>query len=702
MVAVVAALPACGDPEPPVFEPVPEPTTGLRDEAHRGEVPADARIADYFIDATLDGEQHLIDGTVRITWHNRTRRTVATVPLHLYMNAFRAEDTVWMEDARGSHRGQSRDASAWGYIDVKATRLLGQTKTESLGPELEHTPGEPKDLKFYEDKDPTTMTVELPGPVGPGETITLELEFVTQLPKVFARTGYNEDFHFAGQWFPKIGVLEEEDGWQAHTFTLHSEFYADFGNYEVHLDVPEEMIVGATGIRTAEESGEGRKKLTYEAEMVHDFAWTAYPDYVEHWGEYEGIRIRQLIQPDHVDDADAHMDAQKFSLKSFEEHYGQYPWSTITIVHVPEGAGGAGGMEYPTLYTTSDMLAADIPPWLLQERVSGVFTTVHEFGHQYFQGLFASNEFRQPWLDEGMNTTADIIAYHDTYGEEPWIATFLGHEMTTGDMVRMSIANNSLLDPVDQDAGAYLNDVGAYGGMVYQKTAAIFMTLRAIVGVENYNRAIGKYSELARFRHPKGHHLEDVFVQELGERVALVGDGGPGTVYLDVQDYFDQGLRETSQVDFAVHRLNNRRVLGEVGWHRNEHGELINNEPPEDFDDKVSDLPDELVEGTLIIQRKGGFRVPVEALVEFSDGERERVVWDGQGRYGVFRWPGKRVRMAVIDPERKLWLESRRLDNVRYAYGQPDGEDVPGDGLSSVLAGWSEASSLAVLGGIGP
>ena len=92
--------------------------------------------------------------------------------------------------------------------------------------------------------------------------------------------------------------------------------------------------------------------------MVHDFAWMADPDFVEHYGEHRGIRIRQLIQPEHAADADEHLAAQIAALDSYERRYGPYPWSTITIVHPPEGAEGAGGMEYPTLYTTNDRAAA--------------------------------------------------------------------------------------------------------------------------------------------------------------------------------------------------------------------------------------------------------------------------------------------------------------------------------------------------------
>jgi hypothetical protein len=694
-IGLLLGLGACGAPAP-APEALPGPETGLREPARRGEVPEEARVADYFIDARLDEEEHRIDATVRITWRNPTSRTVTQMPLHLYMNAFRAEDTVWMREARGRHRGQARDASAWGYIDVSAARLLPAAAGGVS--DVEAKPAAPVELSFREDPDPTTMTLDLPAPVGPAQTVTLELEFTTQLPRVFARTGYADDFHFVGQWFPKLGVLEEGAGWQAHTFTLFSEFYADFGHYEVHLDVPEDVVVGASGILTEEVRADGRKKQVWRAEMVHDFAWTASSHFVEHFGDHEGIRIRQLLQPEHAADAPAHLEAQKWALASFERHYGPYPWSTITIVHVPDGAAAAGGMEYPTLYTTSDILLPGwVPPWLLEERVSGLFTTVHEFGHQYFQGLFASNEFAQPWLDEGMNTTADIIAYHDAFGEEPWIMRLAGHPLSTGDMVRLSLMRGGLLDPIDQSSGTFADDAGTYGAMVYQKTAAVMMTLRALVGVEAWDRAIAAYAAEARFRHPTGARLEEVLVRELGERVAVAGDGGPGTVWLDVQDYLDQGLREVSECDFSIHRLRNDRRVGAVGWHRDEHGQLLETEAPDDFDSPVEKLPDEQVEGKLVVHRAGGMRVPLEIDVELADGARERVVWDGQARHHTFRWPGRRIRMAVLDPERRLWVESRRLDNVAHAPGAVE----PG-GLPEVLGDWAEASHLAVLGGIGP
>ncbi|KIG12678.1 Zn-dependent aminopeptidase [Enhygromyxa salina] len=734
---IVAALGSgalgCDDAEPPSFPAIPEPEQALRPESVRGVIPEQAHVVDYWIDARLDERAHEIHGTLRMAWRNRTARSVDRLPLHLYMNAFRAEDSAWMADARGSHRGQNLARDRWGFVDVSRVSLLAHNPAQPRIV-LEQTPSQPGvPLRFGEDAEPSTMTVTLPEPVGAGESVVLELEFTTRLPQVFARTGYYGDFHMAGQWFPKIGVLEEQAGWQAHTFGLFSEFYADFGDYEVFLDVPSDYVVGATGVRVGEEApSEGRKRLHYRAQMVHDFAWVADPNFIEHWGEYEGIRIRQLIQPKFVDDADTHLEAQKLALASMEARFGSYPWSTITIVHAPEGAGGAGGMEYPTLYTTSNIADSPLPAWVLRERITGVFTTVHEFGHQYFQGLFASNEHAQPWLDEGMNTTANQLVYWDAYGDDPWVVELLGHPLTTKDLIALSMLFGADRDPIDQPADRFDPVVESYGAVTYQKTAAVMLTLRELCGRAPWDRAMARYAALARFAHPNGALLERVLVEEIGDergRLAMVGDGGPGTVWLDVQDYLDQGLRGAALPDFRLLAVGNRRALGDAGWHRVAEGEPLPPEPPQaviatqralaglfgyappigpsgltrsetpgDWNTKVAALDDDRVEGFVVVGRRTSFRMPVEVLVEFGDGERLTLVWDGQADHHRFDFPGRRVTKAIVDPRMQVLLEARKLDNAAWA---KDAADPPAEPLSGWLGDMDEAAALAVLGGLG-
>ncbi len=678
-----------GAPELPRF---PEPTSALRPETQRGIVPADARITDYELEGRLDAEQHRVEGSARVTWRNTTQRTVDSLPFHLYLNGFRAEDTAWMRTSGGAHRNHPQNSEGtWGYIDIHSVQL--EASPLFVADDTED-PRTAVDLPWREDDEPSTMTVDLPRPVGPGETITVHLGFTAQLPRVIARTGYLDEFHAVAQWFPKLGVLEDEAGWQAHTFTVQDEFYADFGNYKVMLDVPERMVVGATGVRTAEEIVDGRKRLTYEAEMVHDFAWMADPNFVEHHGEWQGIRIRQLIQPEHIADADAHLAATVSAFESYQKRFGPYPWSSLTIIHAPEGAEDAGGMEYPTLFTTSDM--APLPPWvrnhLFDEKMSGLFTTLHEFGHQYFQGLFASREHLEPWLDEGMNTTSNLLAAIDRAGsEDPVVIRLLSQEILLSDSLSNGIARRGFLEPLDRPASAFRRIVRNYGSTVYMRTAALMLTLRNVAGHEAFDRALRIYSDEARFRHPRGSELEATLVAGLGER-PNVAAAGSAPVHLDVQEYLDQALRTTHEIDFEVYSIDNRPLRGKTGWHRDDNGTLQGGEPPPYLDKKLDELGD-AVEGRVAVRRAGAFQIPVDIRVVFEDGSSETLTWDNQETIGVFSWPGQKIHQVTLDPEHKLLLEWDRLDNMAY---DPDlGEE---DGLSRPLGDLTEAMSLAVMG----
>ncbi|MCH9688073.1 MAG: M1 family metallopeptidase, partial [Deltaproteobacteria bacterium] len=674
---LLAVALGCAAEAPPVSEPVAEPTQALRPDM-RSTIPQEAHVVDYVIDARYDEAEHRIEGRTRITWRNRSPRAVERIPFHLYMNAFRAQDTAWMKQARGTHRahGQDRDAP-WGYLDVASVERLGG---------VQGTDGEPQrtGLTFAESHDPSLMDVTLDQPLAPGDAIELELSFETQLPKVFARTGFSDRFVLAGQWFPKPGVLHPDGRWQAHVFTLYSEFYADFGDYDVHLDLPGDLTVGASGIRVSRTEDGDRQRLHYRAESVHDFAWTAGPDLHESFAEHDGIRIRALLPTKLADQAGLHIDAQLAALDSMEERFGAYPWSTITFVVPPDNAKGAGGMEYPTFYTSTPALR--LPSILdrlgFRQRVDGTFTTIHEFGHQYFQGLLASDEFTQPWLDEGLNTFSNVMVYVDRYEADtidgPWVVTLGDHPLGIYDGLRYVTGRTPPIQAIDQPADHYDPAVGMYGSVVYRKTASTMVTLRKLVGAQAFDNAMGAYTRRYRFAHPTGDDLQRMLIEGIGARVTLGHTASGEPIDLDVAQFLDQALASTRTVDFRLHKVNNRARLGEAGWHRDEHGVLVGGDPPPKRGPEPSD---EDLEAVVVVHRHGDFVVPVEIEVEFADDTRERVLWDGTGRYRLFRWPGRRVRWASIDPDRHLVLEGSRYDNTRYAW-----RELPDATVSASLA----------------
>src|SRR5690606_13888649 len=205
------------------------------------------RVVAYSIDAELDPDKHTIKGRQQLTWRNRSAQPVCSVYLHLYLNGFDGPGSTFMTEQRASEQGFRSNVSTgdgeYGYIRLdKVAQAGAAAKWTFVQPD-----GGPK-------TDRSVVRIDLPQPVAPGASTTLDIDFFDQLPRVVARTGYYGSFHLVAQWFPKIGVLElpGERGataprWNAHEFHLHSEFYADFGSYDVRITVPRGYTVGSTG-----------------------------------------------------------------------------------------------------------------------------------------------------------------------------------------------------------------------------------------------------------------------------------------------------------------------------------------------------------------------------------------------------------------------------------------------------------------------
>ena len=231
--------------------------------------PLSPRIANYRINARYDGIAHTITGHEALTWRNTTREPAVDLYFHLYLNAFanshssfmRGGDDAWVDWLRLHPNG-------WGYIMVNAVRVGGT----DLTPHMQFVHPDDDNLD-----DRTVVRVPLDKPLRPGATVEVDIDFVAQLPRIFARTGYAGPFTFVAQWFPKIGVYQD-GAWNCHQYHSTTEFFADFGVYDVTLTVPQSGVVGATGTqRERHDNGDGTQTLHFVAEDVHDFAWAIDP-----------------------------------------------------------------------------------------------------------------------------------------------------------------------------------------------------------------------------------------------------------------------------------------------------------------------------------------------------------------------------------------------------------------------------------------
>jgi hypothetical protein len=629
------------------------------------------RVATYRIQATLDPVQHRIDGKEQLTWRNRSAVPVRSVYLHMYMNAFESNDSTFFTEKRLTGRNfpsgaEIRDGE-WGHIALRTVTQLGAKATWSyVQPD-----GGTKN-------DHTLLKLDLPSPVAPGATTVLDIDFQTQLPRVVARTGYFKTFHLVAQWFPKIAVLElpGERGataprWNAHEFHLDSEFYADFGSYDVTLTLPANYVVGATGVPQGKPVATSPGMLThrYVQDDVHDFAWTAdtrtAPPLVGSWTGPGSppVTLTVLYPPEYKASAAPALQAAKDSLTYFSRTLGPYPYRTVTIVIPPYNAEEAGGMEYPTFFTSEAY--ADTTPGTLNAHLLDA-VTIHEFGHGYFYGILASNEFEEPLLDEGLNNFWDARMLHerkqDIVATTPLLkALGVAPAFKVFDAERFDAPRDQPADAPGANAHQRLQGIGP----VYTRTSTAMRDLEAQLGGDVMARAFKEYYRRWKFRHPSLADLRDTIIDVSGQP-ALVNAMFDQQLYrvrriddriADFSSIESLPLAGTTEANGKWHELgakslNQRIDTARAAW-REKHPRADDGSGPFPF-------------LTTVTLRRAGAPVAQTLLVKFADGTSETVQWRGDEDWKTFHWtkPARAV-SAQLDPQRLHYLDVNKLDDAR-------------------------------------
>jgi len=583
------------------------------------------KVASYTIDAKLDSEQHKITGRETIQFVNRSSVALSELWFHLYLNAFKNDKTLFLRSPFGAGRSGDK-AKAYGYVDVKRLTIRGGDGQDLWATRDRYSPGDPD--------DETDLRVPLPSPLEAGNELTLELEFEDQLPELVERTGFVGSYHFAGQWFPKLARLEPNGSFAHFAFHAQSEFYADFGDYDVTLDVPSAFRVGATGSRTREERDKGRTRLGYHAENVHDFAWTAWDKFETRNERIAGVDVRVLYPPHQEQNAEAELDSVRFALPHFNARYGTYPYPTLTLVHPPETASNSGGMEYPTLITTGG-------PWY-STYGGGHFidvVTTHELGHQWFYGLLASNEHAEPYLDEGFNSYAEAEALEARYGTNS-VFGGLGLSVSSTALNRLFSAARGEDEKVNQGAAEFAT-FRSLGALVYSRTATVLATLARVYGSERFNHALGVYARKFRFQHPTTADFMSVMQSELDSRAVTA---------------LTLALSERATIDYLVREISNAPISAAAGVF----------DGPNGREQRKPEAPHEAAQysSRVVVYRHGTLQLPVEIELGFEDGTRQRRHWDGSGfTFNADNVGPSRLVSVNVDPEQRILLDADRSNN---------------------------------------
>jgi len=592
--------------------------------------PRSPRNASYTLTATLDPAGRSIEATGRISWRNVTSVPATELLLHLYWNAWRDPSSTWMSEQRLGRNADLllRPPEDRGWIDVsRLTRIDADGRTDL-------TPG----MRFIAPDDGnrddrTLLEVPLDQPVAPGETIELDVAWSAGVPRTFARTGAIGDYFFIAQWFPKVAVLEES-GWNARQFHAATEFFADFGVYDVRLTVPTGWVVGATGREVEQvDHPDGTTTHRYVQADVHDFAWTTSPDFVDQMDEFEElglprVTMRLLLQPEHRDQAGRHFEATRAALRYYGRWFGPYPYRQITvvdpvpIVHGDTQGSGTGGMEYPTLFTAGTRWSAPLAGTQPES------VTIHEAGHQFWYGIVATNEFDHAWMDEGLNTfsTARVLA-------EAMPDRFVAVNRYFGGLLAWPFDDVRWSREIDGNRLNAFRPVAGYdvpatptwqywpgtaGAITYNKTALWLATLERHLGWPTVQQILATHFSRGAFRHP----TPDEFF-------AIANDVSGR----DLTWFFDQVYRSNATFDYAVDHV------------------------------QVVDSGDQF-RSTAVVRRHGAGIFPIDVRFTFEDGSSTTERIDGQAVWQALTVTStSRLATVEVDPDRVLLLDLDYTNN---------------------------------------
>ncbi len=538
--------------------------------------------ADYFqqdvayeIHVTLDDSAHTLSAFESLQYTNNSPDVLEYIWFHLWPNAYKNNQTA-LEDqfrARRNSRMTFATEEERGYIDSLDFRSNGQSM------EWEYHPDWIDVAKIY-----------LPTPLQPGETVTIETPFYVKLPKVFSRLGHTGQHYEITQWYPKPAVYDK-NGWHPMPYLDMGEFYSEFGTFDVHITLPNDYRIMATGdlvngeselvwldslskegdalyeldkksrkkalkeLSKAKRSKTGMKTLHFHQENVHDFAWFADWKWIVRKGELflgdstKPITLWSMYLPKNSDLWEHSIEYLHDSGYWYSEFFGDYPYNHITAVDGDMSAGG--GMEYPNITVISSGGTRD----LLE------FVIMHEVGHNWFYGILGNNEREAPWLDEGLNEFANVKYWEKKYGdrnesimlqedvqEKIGIGRNIQMKWLMGYMGYIIQANPGNDQAINLRAEEYTRS--NYGSIVYGKTAVTFRFLQHYLGEEKMDNIMQHYYEAWKFKHPSQKDLEDAFSMFVEE---------------DLSWFWENAIGSTKQIDYGVRQDGDSYYLANHG-----------------------------------------------------------------------------------------------------------------------------------------
>ncbi len=489
---------------------------------------------DYDIKCELDEKKTRLTGSETITYYNNSPDILPYLWLQLDENQHSSANNANYQDASSINIELSSDV---------AENMLEKTLSNEFGFNITRVvdfAGKP--MKYIINK--TMMRIDLATPLKPGQKIIFSIDWNYKIfnrinPFILARGGYEyfpEDGNYIftmTQWYPRLCVYSDFQGWQNHQFTGRGEFALTFGNYKVQMTVPADHVVSSTGecqnytqllspvqmgrwqkaqnakdvieIVTLEEAKAAEKqnvksiasasprKKTYifKADNVRDFAWGSSPKFV--WDAMPVVVEGKKIMCMSFYAKEAYGIYRRYSTKAVTHAIKTYSGFSIPYPYpVAQSVEAANGMEYPMICFNPGRTEKD-GTYTEQSKNSAITVIIHEVGHNFYPMIINSDERQWTWLDEGLNTFVQTLA------EETWdnkYASTWSKAYITADYMKLP---KDQLEPIMTNS----ENINEFFTNQYVKTATGLNILReTIMGRDLFDYAFKEYARRWAFKHP--------------------------------------------------------------------------------------------------------------------------------------------------------------------------------------------------------
>ncbi len=481
--------------------------------------------ADYKIKATLDEKIHRLTGIETITYHNNSPNDLRYLWVQLDQNV-RAKDSDTYKIETSSLRDQMTNTQMRRVVDPT---FDGGHKIQFV----KDAKGNP--LPYTINK--TMMRVDLPQPLKSGQKYSFQISWYFNIQDrdiMGGRGGYEcfeEDgncLYTMAQWFPRMAVYDDINGWQNKQFLGRGEFALPFGDYEVEMTVPADHIIASTGtlqnakaVLTAEQMNRYEKSKTaddpviivsqkeaeakeknpvkdgqtktwvYHAQNVRDFAWGSSRKFI--W-DAMGVKIGgKTVMAMSYYPKEANPLYEKYStevvahtLKVYSKYTIDYPYPVAISVEANNG------MEYPMICFNYGRPEKD---GTYSERIKYgmIGVIIHEVGHNFFPMIINSDERQWTWMDEGLNTFVQYLT------EQEWDRNYPFRRGPADKIVDYMAGDKENIMPIMTNS----ESIPQFGNNAYGKPATALNILReTIMGRELFDYAFKEYARRWAFKHP--------------------------------------------------------------------------------------------------------------------------------------------------------------------------------------------------------